>query len=35
MSETFRDNEAQSRFELDVDGVIAFVAYHKSAEASA
>jgi predicted GNAT family acetyltransferase len=31
MSEAFRDNEAQSRFELAVDGVIAFVTYRKSA----
>ncbi len=29
MSETFRDNEARERFELDVDGVIAFVTYRK------
>jgi predicted GNAT family acetyltransferase len=32
MGETFRDNEAESRFELDVDGVIAFVVYRKSAD---
>ena len=32
MSEAFRDNEAESRFELEVDGVIAFVTYRKSAD---
>lgn len=30
MTETFRDNEARNRFELDVDGTIAFVVYRKS-----
>ena len=30
MSETFRDNEAQSRFELAVDGSTAFVVYRKT-----
>ncbi|WP_349631167.1 N-acetyltransferase [Bradyrhizobium jicamae] len=30
MAEPFHDNEAQERFELDVDGVIAFVTYRKS-----
>jgi len=30
MTEHFRDNETGSRFELDVDGAIAFVAYRKS-----
>ncbi|WGS18450.1 MULTISPECIES: GNAT family N-acetyltransferase [unclassified Bradyrhizobium] len=30
MSEAFRDNEAQSRFELEVDGAIAFVVYRKT-----
>ena len=30
MTEHFRDNEAGSRFELDVDGTIAFVTYRKS-----
>ncbi|MCA6125014.1 N-acetyltransferase [Bradyrhizobium sp. WSM 1704] len=30
MSETFRDNETQSRFELNVDGATAFVAYRKT-----
>src|SRR6185503_10162253 len=29
MPEAFRDNEARSRFELDVDGVIAFVTYRR------
>lgn len=33
MSETFRDNEAQGRFELDVDGATAFVVYRKTPEA--
>ena len=32
MTETFRDNEAQSRFELEADGAIAFVVYRKSPE---
>jgi predicted GNAT family acetyltransferase len=30
MPESFRDNEARSRFELDVDGAIAFVTYRKT-----
>ena len=30
MADNFRDNEAESRFELDVGGTIAFVAYRKS-----
>jgi predicted GNAT family acetyltransferase len=30
MTEHFRDNEAGSRFELDVDGHIAFVTYRKT-----
>jgi len=30
MTDKFRDNEARDRFELDVDGMIAFVAYRKS-----
>ncbi|KWV57843.1 acetyltransferase [Bradyrhizobium macuxiense] len=30
MSETFRDNETQNRFELEVDGAIAFVVYRKT-----
>jgi predicted GNAT family acetyltransferase len=30
MTEHFRDNEAANRFELEVDGAIAFVAYRKS-----
>ncbi|MBR0794682.1 N-acetyltransferase [Bradyrhizobium jicamae] len=30
MSDGFRDNEAQSRFELEVDGAIAFVVYRKT-----
>ncbi|MFB9265165.1 GNAT family N-acetyltransferase [Bradyrhizobium erythrophlei] len=30
MTEQFRDNEARSRFELEVDGVIAFVVYRRS-----
>jgi predicted GNAT family acetyltransferase len=29
MTDNFRDNEAGNRFELDVGGVIAFVAYRK------
>ncbi|MBP2428098.1 putative GNAT family acetyltransferase [Bradyrhizobium elkanii] len=33
MSETFRDNEAQSRFELAVDGSTAFVVYRKTPDA--
>jgi predicted GNAT family acetyltransferase len=30
MTENFRDNEDRNRFELDVEGAIAFVAYRKS-----
>jgi predicted GNAT family acetyltransferase len=30
MTENFRDNEDRNRFELDVEGAIAFVAYGKS-----
>jgi len=30
MSEAFGDNEAQSRFELTVDGATAFVVYRKT-----
>jgi predicted GNAT family acetyltransferase len=30
MPEAFRDNEERSRFELDVDGAIAFVTYRKN-----
>jgi predicted GNAT family acetyltransferase len=30
MTDNFHDNEARNRFELDVDGTIAFVAYRKS-----
>jgi predicted GNAT family acetyltransferase len=30
MTDNFRDNEACNRFELDVDGTIAFVTYRKS-----
>jgi uncharacterized protein len=30
MAENFRDNEARERFELDVEGHTAFVAYRKS-----
>ena len=30
MAENFRDNEERNRFELDVDGTIAFVTYRKS-----
>ena len=30
MTDNFRDNEERNRFELDVDGAIAFVAYRKS-----
>jgi predicted GNAT family acetyltransferase len=30
MTEKFRDNEAGNRFELEIDGAIAFVAYRKS-----
>jgi predicted GNAT family acetyltransferase len=30
MPQDFRDNEERNRFELDIDGVIAFVSYRKS-----
>ena len=30
MADNFRDNEAESRFELDVGGTVAFVTYRKS-----
>ncbi len=30
MTDNFRDNEDRNRFELDVDGTIAFVAYRKA-----
>ncbi|UFX43231.1 N-acetyltransferase [Bradyrhizobium sp. 41S5] len=30
MTDAFRDNPAQSRFELTVDGAIAFVVYRKT-----
>ena len=30
MTDRFRDNEGLNRFELDIDGVIAFVSYRKS-----
>jgi uncharacterized protein len=30
MTDNFRDNEERNRFELDVGGTIAFVAYRKS-----
>lgn len=30
MSEVFRDNEAQSQFELEVDGATALVVYRKT-----
>ena len=33
MTDTFRDNEAGNRFELDVGGTIAFVTYRKSSGA--
>lgn len=33
MTGNFRDNEERNRFELDVDGIIAFVTYRKSAGA--
>ena len=33
MTDNFRDNEERSRFELDVGGIIAFVAYRKSPDA--
>ncbi len=35
MPETFSDNTAQHRFELDVDGQIAFATYRRSADALA
>jgi predicted GNAT family acetyltransferase len=33
MAESFRDNDDRNRFELDVDGSIAFVTYRKSSDA--
>jgi len=33
MAENFRDNEDRSRFELDVEGIIAFITYRKSPNA--
>ena len=30
MVESFRDSERRNRFELDIDGIIAFVTYRKS-----
>jgi predicted GNAT family acetyltransferase len=30
MTENFRDNEGRNRFEIDIDGIIAFVTYRKS-----
>jgi predicted GNAT family acetyltransferase len=30
MPQDFRDNEERNRFELDIDGAIAFVSYRKS-----
>ena len=30
MTDHFRDNEARHRFELEIDGAIAFVSYRKS-----
>jgi predicted GNAT family acetyltransferase len=33
MAEHFRDNEDRSRFELDVEGIIAFITYRKSSNA--
>jgi uncharacterized protein len=30
MTDNFRDNEARNRFELEVEGAIAFVSYRKS-----
>jgi hypothetical protein len=33
MTEQFRDNEARNRFELDIEGTIAFITYRKSAGA--
>ncbi|MHC2335934.1 GNAT family N-acetyltransferase [Bradyrhizobium sp. USDA 4454] len=33
MSEAFRDNTAESRFELAVDGATAFVVYRKTPDA--
>jgi predicted GNAT family acetyltransferase len=35
MTDSFRDNEASNRFELDVDGIIAFVTYRRSPDAMA
>jgi uncharacterized protein len=33
MTKHFRDNESANRFELDIDGTIAFVTYRKSSGA--
>lgn len=33
MADNFRDNEDRHRFELDVDGIVAFITYRKSADA--
>ena len=33
MADNFRDNEARSRFELEVEGAVAFVEYRKSSGA--
>jgi predicted GNAT family acetyltransferase len=30
MADIFRDNEGRNRFELDIEGIIAFVTYRKS-----
>jgi predicted GNAT family acetyltransferase len=30
MTDSFRDNEGRNRFELDIEGAIAFVTYRKS-----
>ncbi len=30
MTDNFRDNEDHNRFELDVEGIVAFVTYRKS-----
>ena len=30
MADTFRDNESRNRFELEIEGAIAFVTYRKS-----
>ena len=35
MTDRFTDNTAQHRFELDVDGVVAFAAYRRSADSLA